>query len=60
VIETWLLELEAIILNRDELGFIEHLKRLIPEYQPEDRWKIKDKAKPRARAARQVTRPAYL
>jgi FlaA1/EpsC-like NDP-sugar epimerase len=60
MIETWLLELEAIILNRDELGFIEHLKRLIPEYQPEDRWKIKDKAKPRARAARQVTRPAYL
>jgi FlaA1/EpsC-like NDP-sugar epimerase len=60
VIETWLLELEALILNRDELGFIEHLKRLIPEYQPEDRWKIKDKSKPRARAARQVTRPAYL
>ena len=60
VIETWLLELEAIILNRDELGFVEHLKRLIPEYQPEDRWKIKDKTKPRARVARQVTRPAYL
>ncbi|HIL88442.1 MAG TPA: polysaccharide biosynthesis protein, partial [Deltaproteobacteria bacterium] len=34
-LEVWLLELEALLETRDARAVVEHLKELVPEYQPQ-------------------------
>ena len=37
-LEVWLLELEALLETRDAGAVVEHLKELVPEYQPGELW----------------------
>ena len=47
-LEAWLLELETLLETRDAPTVVEHLKELVPEYQPEG---IRVELKTTARAA---------
>ena len=37
--ERWLVELDQLIRQEDEIGLIQHLKELVPEYQPDGVWR---------------------
>ncbi len=37
-IEAWIIGLEELLERSDEAGLIAHLKRLVPEYQPNGMW----------------------
>lgn len=37
---TWLTRLEDLVDRRDEEGLLEHMRTLVPEYQPSERWRV--------------------
>jgi FlaA1/EpsC-like NDP-sugar epimerase len=50
-VHEWLRELETLVTDQDQPGIILHLKDLVPEYEPDKRWREAIAAVPRARGA---------
>jgi hypothetical protein len=38
-IEKWIRELDHRIAQRDEIGIVQHLMDLVPEFTPDDKWR---------------------
>ena len=50
-IDQWLKELQNYVAQESELSIIQHLQDLVPEYEPDERWRKMIAASERVRGA---------